>query len=83
MLAEIETFIFLYVIYFQSSNFSAWAVGKELDDNKPCVCVCVCVCCEPPCIHVSFELSPFQLFETLWVVTPQASLLMEFSRQKY
>ena len=48
MLAEIETFIFLHVIYFQSSNFSAWAVGKELDDNKPCVCVCVCVCvCEP------------------------------------
>ena len=25
-----------------------------------CLCVCVCVCvCLPPCIHVSFELSPF------------------------
>ena len=44
MLAEIETFIFLHVIYFHSSTFSTWTVGKELDDNKPCVCVCVCVC---------------------------------------
>ena len=41
MLAEIESFIFLYVMYFQSSTFTAWAVEKELDDNKPYVCVCV------------------------------------------
>ena len=37
MLTEIESFIFLHVLYFQSSTFIAWSVGKEVDDTKLCV----------------------------------------------
>jgi len=41
-----------------------------------CVCVCVCVC-------VWRHFSCDQLFVTLWAITHQAPLSMEFSRQEY
>ena len=41
-----------------------------------CVCVCVYLC-------LCWSLSCVQLFSTPWIVTCQASLFVEFSRQEY
>ena len=43
--------------------------------QSPIVCVCVCVCV---CVY---EL--LNRFATLWTVSPQAPLSMEFSQQEY
>ena len=42
-----------------------------------CVCVCACVCV---CVRA---LCGVQLFATPWTIVDQASLSVEFSRQKY
>ena len=43
-----------------------------------CVCVCVCVCV---CMYSVAQSC--QLFATPWIITCQAPLSMEFSRQEY
>ena len=48
--------------------------------TQTCIHMCLCVYVHKHYLHV---LSHVRLFVTLWTVAHQASLSMEFSRQKY